>query len=284
MQDDESASEEVASTAKPSDLGLRLVSGVVMVAVALAALWSGPYAFGALVLLAGILMCWEWGRIVRGREFDFAFFIHAGTLVLSFVLGALGYAALATAILLAGAITLIQIQFGERSILSAVGVLYTGLPALSLLWIRGDEPHGFMAVLFLLLLVVVTDTAAFATGRLAGGPKLWPAISPNKTWSGLIGGVSASALAAGLVAFYLGGSVRTMASMGFVLGLFAQAGDLAESALKRRFGVKDASNLIPGHGGVLDRLDGVVAVAIAAALFAVVRDPSAPARAVLFGP
>lgn len=283
MQDDPAEAPLEAEPTPRSDLPMRIVSGVVLSIIALGALWAGPKPFGALVLLAGIVMSWEWGRIVRGSEFDLAFIIHAGALIVAFGLAAFGFAALGLAVLLAGAITMIPLQFGETGLLSAAGVLYTGLPALSLLWLRGDEPHGFLAAVFILVLVAVTDTAAYAAGRLIGGPRLWPRVSPNKTWSGLIGGVSASAVAGALFAYYAGGPITTLAMSGFLLGLIAQGGDLAESALKRRFGVKDASNLIPGHGGVLDRLDGVVAVAVAAALFALLADPSAPAKALLFG-
>jgi phosphatidate cytidylyltransferase len=283
MQDNEAGTASECPHSTSRELGLRLASGSVLAAIALFSLWLGPKPFGALVLVAGLLMSWEWGRIVRGVEFDLAFVIHAVSLVVAFTLASLGYAALGAAILLAGAITLIPLQFGERSLLSATGVLYTGLPALSLLWFRGDETLGFWAVAFLLTLVAVTDTAAYAVGRWIGGPRLWPRVSPNKTWSGLLGGVAGSAIAGVLFAQYLGASIPGLATAGILLGLIAQGGDLAESALKRRYGVKDASNLIPGHGGVLDRLDSVVAVALAAALFALVRNPSAPAAALLLG-
>jgi phosphatidate cytidylyltransferase len=283
MQDNEAGTACENSHSPSREFGLRLISGVVLAAISLFSLWLGPKSFGALVLVAGLLMSWEWGRVVRGVEFDLAFVIHAASLVVAFALASLGYAALGAAVLLAGAITLIPLQFGERSLLSAAGVLYTGLPALSLLWFRGDEPLGFWAVVFLLTLVAVTDTAAYFVGRWIGGPKLWPWVSPNKTWSGLLGGIAGSAIAAAFFAQYLGASIPRLTIAGLLLGLIAQGGDLAESALKRRYGVKDASNLIPGHGGVLDRLDSIVAVALAATLFALVRNPSAPAAALLLG-
>ena len=154
-------------------------------------------------------------------------------------------------------------------------------PAIALLWLRGDEPWGFWAVLFVIAVVVATDVAAFICGRTFGGPKLAPAISPNKTWSGLAGGISAAALAAALFTWVTGSSAIELAVLGAVLGAVAQAGDLTESALKRAFGVKDASNLIPGHGGFMDRADGIVAAAIAAALFALYVNPHAPAQALM---
>ena len=121
-------------------------------------------------------------------------------------------------------------------------------------------------------------------GRSIGGPKLWPEVSPNKTWSGLIGGVLAAAITGVLFAKISGtGSASWLASLGFIMGLVAQGGDLAESALKRHFNLKDASHLIPGHGGFMDRMDGVVTASIAAALIAFAIDAYAPARALLYG-
>jgi phosphatidate cytidylyltransferase len=139
-------------------------------------------------------------------------------------------------------------------------------------------------VLFILLAVAATDTAAYFTGRTIGGPKLWPAVSPNKTWSGLAGGVTAAALT-GVVFPYVSGSGWSswLAGLGLFLGLVAQGGDLAESALKRHFGLKDASNLIPGHGGFMDRMDGIVTASVAAALIALASEAYAPARALLYG-
>jgi len=159
------------------------------------------------------------------------------------------------------------------------------LPAISLLWLRASEPYGFAAVLFIFAVVWCSDIAAFAAGRLVGGPKLWPRISPNKTWSGLIAGVAAGAIAAVvIVSLVADTSLWRPAIVGLGLSLIAQGGDLSESALKRLFGRKDASDLIPGHGGFMDRMDSIVAVAIAAGLFALIVDPRAPAQALVFGP
>ena len=125
---------------------------------------------------------------------------------------------------------------------------------------------------------------AFVAGRSIGGPKLWPAISPNKTWAGFIGGVGSSAALSALFAQLIPGATSLkLGAIGLALGIVAQAGDLAESALKRRFNVKDAGRLIPGHGGLMDRLDGFVAVAIAAALLALLWNAKAPATALLLG-
>ena len=151
------------------------------------------------------------------------------------------------------------------------------------MWIRSDEPWGFAAILFLVAAVAATDVAAFFAGRTLGGPKLAPAISPNKTWSGFIGGITAAALTGAVAAHLFGGNPMTLALTGLALGVIAQGGDLAESALKRRFGVKDASNLIPGHGGFMDRVDGLIAAAIAAAVLASLINPAHPAAALVLG-
>jgi phosphatidate cytidylyltransferase len=163
-------------------------------------------------------------------------------------------------------------------------VFYVGLPAVALLWLRSDEPFGFTAVLFVFLVVWSSDTAAYAAGRSIGGPKLWPRVSPNKTWAGLIGALAAGAAAGAVFALLEPeADVVRLILLGVGLALVAQAGDLAESALKRLFNLKDASDLIPGHGGFMDRMDSVIAAAVAAALLALAIDAHAPARALLFG-
>jgi phosphatidate cytidylyltransferase len=238
-----------------------------------------------LVAIVALFVSWEWGRMVRGVAADLAFFIHAIAVTAAIVLALAGYAALGAAVLLTGAIILVPLVFGHGARLSALGVFYVGLPAISLLWLRSDEPYGFAAVLLVFAIVWCSDIGAFAAGRLIGGPKLWPRISPNKTWAGLIGGIAAGTSAAALVAvlFVTAASPARLALTGLGLSLVAQMGDLAESALKRLFGRKDASDLIPGHGGFMDRMDSIVAVAVAAGLLALVVDARAPARALLFG-
>lgn len=270
------------AVARRRDLMPRIVSGLVLAALALAVVYAGVMPFAALVIAIAVAMCWEWGRVVRGQQLDAAFGLHAGAVAVAVLLAAFGFAALGLVLVLIGAILVLLLQFGHQGRLSGIGVLYVGLPAVSLLWIRSNEPYGFAAVVFVLLVVCATDTFAYFGGRSIGGARLWPRISPNKTWAGLISGIVAATLVGVLFAFFLeGASHVALALTAFVLGLISQAGDLAESALKRGFGVKDASTLIPGHGGFLDRMDGVVFAAAAAALFAVVADMQAPARAIL---
>lgn len=285
MPDDTIASEESASMPRlSSNLKLRLISGSVLAAVAFGLAYWGPMAFAFLLLVCAVVISWEWGRLIRGVSFDLGFFVHAIAVAGAIVLAGAGYAALGLAMLLVAAITLIPLYFGHGARLSALGVFYVGLPALALLWIRSDEPFGFTAVLFIFAVVWSSDIAAYAAGRTIGGPKLWPAVSPNKTWAGLIGALCAGAIS-GVVFSMLepeAGAVR-LVLLGLALALVAQAGDLAESALKRHFHLKDASELIPGHGGFMDRMDSIVAVAVVSGLMALAIDPHAPARALLFG-
>jgi phosphatidate cytidylyltransferase len=269
----------------PPDLQKRILSGLAVAAIALLAVYAGPVPFAVLTLLISAIMSWEWGRVVRSDGFDTIGWVHIICVAVAAVLAGLGMAGLGVAAVVIGAITVIALSFGGTSTqLSGLGVLYTGLPLVSLIWLRSDEPLGFLAVVFVLLVVVVTDTAAFVSGKTAGGPKLAPTISPGKTWSGLVGGVVSAAVAAALFSRVTGsGSIYWLAALGLMLGLVAQAGDLGESALKRRFGLKDASDLIPGHGGFMDRMDGVVTAAMAASLLALAIDAYAPARALLYG-
>jgi phosphatidate cytidylyltransferase len=266
----------------PKDLMPRIASGVVLAAVAFALLYAGVRPFTLFVFGVATAMSWEWGHIVRRAGIDTACVVHCTAVGAGVAMTGYGFAALGLITVVIGALIVLALRFGERAKLSALGVLYVGVPCIGLLWLRGDEPYGFRAVLFLVLAVIVTDTAAYAVGRTVGGPKLWPRVSPNKTWSGLIGGVSAAALASGLFALAVpGASTGLLALTGLVCGLVAQAGDLAESALKRAHGVKDASQLIPGHGGFMDRMDGLVGAAVVAALFALSLNMHAPARALL---
>lgn len=268
------------------DLRKRIASGLVIGVVALLMTYLSPILFSILMFAVAAAMSWEWGRMVRQSAMpDTAMIVHILTVLVAAVLSATDMAGLAIAATLAGAIAVAALMFGVGNAqLSGAGVLYTGLPVVALAWLRGDEPLGFLATLFVLSSVVVTDVAAYASGRTLGGPKLWPEVSPNKTWSGLIGGVLAAGIAGALLAWLSGtGSAGWLASLGLILGLVAQGGDLLESALKRHFGLKDSSDLIPGHGGVMDRMDGIVTASVVAALVAFAIDAYAPARALLYG-
>jgi phosphatidate cytidylyltransferase len=279
-----SETEGVSTPWVSRNLKLRIVSGAVLGAVAFLLAYAGPLPFALLILVCAVVISWEWGRLVRGVTFDLGFFVHAIAVTVAIVLAAAGYAAIAVAVLVIAAITLIPLYVGRGARLSALGVFYVGLPAVALLWLRSDEPFGFTAVLFVFAVVWSSDTAAYAAGRAIGGPKLWPRVSPNKTWAGLLGALAAGAAAAAVfAALEPEASAVRLLLLGVGLAFVAQAGDLAESALKRLFNLKDASDLIPGHGGFMDRMDSIVAAAVAAALLALAVDPHAPARALLFG-
>jgi len=272
------------TAASARNLQERVVSGVVMVLVALALAYAGPIPFALLIVAVSLVMCWEWGHLVRATSADASFALHGAAVVAAIGLAMGGLPLLAFAVAVAGTLAMFAVSYTQRPALSAVGVSYVALPAAALVWLRHDEPNGFAAVIFLFLIVWTTDTMAFVFGRTIGGAKLCPSISPNKTWAGFFGGIVSSAVMAALFAALIpGASSLRLGLIGLALGVIAQMGDLAESALKRVLGVKDASHLIPGHGGVMDRMDGVVTVALAAAVFAVFWNGTAPALTLLIG-
>jgi len=173
--------------------------------------------------------------------------------------------------LLSGAVAWVA---GGRPLWTSLGVAYVGLPALSLIWLRAAPELGLSALLWLLIVVWTTDTAAYFSGRAIGGPRLAPRISPSKTWSGLCGGMLGAALTGALTTWLLGSErLLQAAGLGAVLAIVAQLGDLAESALKRAAQVKDSGSLIPGHGGLLDRVDGLLFAAPALALLGLIAGP-----------
>ncbi len=268
-----------------SELALRLISGLVMAALALALTWGGGWWFAALVGAGAAVLGWEWGRLVRGVSFDALAGLHMAVGVAATAFATAGALLWGLAIVALGALAALALRraTGGGGWFSALGFPYTGLPAIALVWLRSDETFGLAAVLFLFAVVWTSDSMAYATGRLIGGPKLWPRVSPGKTWAGLAGGTASSALMAFAFALALGGpaSALALALVGLLLALVSQGGDLVESALKRKFGIKDASGLIPGHGGLLDRVDGLVLAALAAAVLALAVDPGQPGAALL---
>lgn len=273
-----------------SNLVTRILSALVLIPVVAAAIWAGRPWFDALVILFAGLMAWEWARIA-GRRRNPADPAPAARLAVSdWALPGLVLAALVVIILLAerappplpidlpawGLIAIAAVlatvvalpAHRARAIWFGLGILYVALPALALLWLRDDPVTGLgvETLVWILALVIFTDTGAYAAGRSIGGPKLAPRISPNKTWAGLFGGVAAAALVGLLMALWLDGpSVWKLMILSGGLAVIEQMGDLFESAFKRRFGVKDSSHIIPGHGGVLDRVDGLLTVSVAVA-------------------
>jgi phosphatidate cytidylyltransferase len=272
----------MAAQPKRSALLTRLISALILIPVALAAIWfSGPeypaLRGSPLILLVaavGGILAWEWARLCNRGHLSFA-----GVLLIVLVLLAVALAvfmrdmtgiwALVSSAALVAALA--RLEHDTRPYWLGFGALYIGLPCLAILWIRGHPGGGLATLLWMFALVWAIDTGAYAAGRLIGGPKLAPTISPNKTWAGLIGGVLA-ATAVGFAAYSLlpAGNSLWLAPLSAVLALVEQAGDLFESAAKRQAGVKDSSGLIPGHGGALDRLDGLLAVSAAVAALCVV--------------
>lgn len=237
----------------------RILSALVLGPVALAAAWFGGWAFVALIAVGGVLLGWEWSRLCHGGNFGkggiLLSVLAAAAAVAGKLAPAYGLLLIPVAMLLAPAL---QRRDDRSPLWLAFGGVYILLPVLSLVWLR---EQGRPLLFWVLLLVWATDIGAYAAGRTIGGPKLAPKISPNKTWAGLIGGMIAAAVVGSLMAPYFSGEWPVVALYSGVLAVIAQVGDFGESWVKRRFGVKDSSNIIPGHGGVLDRVDGLLAVA-----------------------
>lgn len=254
------------------ELRLRILSGIVMAAVVLAATWYGGLAFRLLSAAIALLVYYEWSTITRlGGADRLIGWVLLGLIVITIIFGATG---LGVVLLAAGLIvTFVRAIAGEEAkVWLPAGVFYAGLSGLSLAAIRGGDATGLSAMLFVFALVWATDILAYFVGRAIGGPKLAPRISPGKTWSGAIGGTISAVIAGSAVALSLtDASPIWIVPTALVLSVASQAGDLFESFIKRRFGVKDSSHLIPGHGGVMDRVDGLVIACFAAFLLMAVR-------------
>jgi phosphatidate cytidylyltransferase len=243
-----------------ADLGLRLASGLALAAIALADLWAGGAWAAAFLMLVLVLMLWEYHRMVTGIEA-----IAVPSLAVPCLAGmaALGVTAAwgppkGLPCLAAGAI-LVALSGRHWAAWLVAGFLYMTLAIGALIVLRDRQPEGVLLILWLVVVVVAADVGAYFVGRRVGGRKLWPRVSPGKTWSGAFGGLAAAGLVGMFFAWLVVGwhPVR----IGFLslgIAVCSQLGDLLESGVKRRFGVKDASRLIPGHGGVMDRLDGVM--------------------------
>lgn len=245
----------------------RTVAGILLGLPVLFFIWIGTPAFEAMVALAAGILAWEWFGITGSGQSQ-----KSGLL-----LGCVVVVAVAVAASFSLGVALLALALGTALVVLAtrgapwmtLGTLYIGLPCVALVWLRNEPTLGREIVLWLLLVVWASDIGAYAAGRLIGGPKLAPRISPNKTWAGLAGGIGAAAATSFGFASHLGGAhLAPAASLGALLAVAAQLGDLGESWVKRRFGVKDASSLIPGHGGLLDRVDALLVVILIVACIA----------------
>lgn len=268
------------SPAGRSNLASRVIVGVFLAVVAIADIWVGGPAFTVMIAAGVSVVLWEWGAMHGippawraagvGTLLTASAMAHSGRPVQALVL-------LGAAILVFFLMSAMMRTVGKRWL--STGLLYAGLPAVALIWLR-QQPDGFALVMWTMGVVWATDIFAYFAGRAIGGPKIWTAISPNKTWAGLGGGMLAAALFSILFARFSGWpqTMLAMALIGALLAVIAQVGDFFESWLKRRAGVKDSGTLLGGHGGVMDRVDGLVPVSVVVALWV---GAQAPARLAL---
>jgi phosphatidate cytidylyltransferase len=253
-----------------TNLGLRIASAVVLVpAVVAAVMVDANWPYLVLISIGVAVLAIEWGGMSAPRApLRIAAAVTAAVLVAVF-LTHLGHPVWSWIAMVAGSLACALVARGvaERPADAAFGVIYLAPAAICLAWLRSTH-QGPWWTLMLLLVTWAADIGAFAVGSTFKGPKLWPRFSPNKTWSGFVGGLAAAmavgTLMTALSAFQL--NLWAAALIGLVVGLATMAGDLWESALKRRFGVKDSGDLIPGHGGLLDRVDGLMFAVVVMAL------------------
>lgn len=262
---------------KQFGLPVRIASALVLAPPVLVALYLGPPYSDVLIWTAATLVAWEWARLCGGGAAGPLGVGVPGAVLIAAVLAAsiaaaLGFYSVAGWVIATGSagagLAATRNRLGDP-IWYAIGVAYLGTAVLAFLWLRADLFSGRAVILWLIAVVWATDVGAYVAGRSIGGPRLAPSISPGKTWAGLAGGALAAAMVGSAVALVMGAAylgligLSRVALAAAVLAVVAQAGDLFESHLKRRAGAKDSSNLIPGHGGVLDRIDGLLAAALA---------------------
>jgi phosphatidate cytidylyltransferase len=251
------------------NLLMRVAAALVLAPLTIALAYAGGSLWVALVTLAAVGLYIEWLTIVAMRM---PRVLAAGVVALAIagLFLATGRIDASLLVFVVGLAAVVLLSH-ERRLWTAAGFGYAAAAEVASVVVRFDHTYGFAALILILLVVWVTDIGGYFAGRGIGGPKLWPRVSPKKTWAGAIGGFVASlAVAAGFAAFGLGKTAPVLL-LGAVLSIASQFGDLFESAVKRRFGVKDSSHIIPGHGGLLDRLDGFVAAIVLAAIFGFLR-------------
>jgi phosphatidate cytidylyltransferase len=258
--------------AAANNLALRIASAAVLVPLALLTAYLGEWPFALFWGIAAIAVLWEWTTLVAGRNHRMMFSSCASAIAVAALVAWLSRPI--TAIMLIGLGVLAALIFAprERRLWIAAGIGYAGTMLLAPMLLRADAVDGFFAMALLFAVVWTTDVLGYFAGRTFGGPKLVPAISPKKTWSGAIAGVLGAVFVAVLIAGFFGSFDKAViAIIALLLSVVAQLGDLLESWVKRQFGAKDASHLIPGHGGVMDRLDGFWAAALVGCLIGLLR-------------
>ncbi len=249
-----------------TNLQQRIASAAILATLVLVVTWFGGFPFRFLTVVMGAGVFVEWRRITGAGSTTVLAKASELLLVVSFAVLLAGLPApiVFAAILIAALVGFAAKFAGQASTWLGWGILYAAVPAASLSFLRGDNDGGLLAVLFLFALVWATDIFAYFVGRAIGGPKMAPAISPGKTWSGAIGGAVAAVIAGLTVAAIAGLPVTAMLALIILLvSIWSQIGDLFESWVKRTFGVKDSGTIIPGHGGIMDRVDALVAAATA---------------------
>jgi phosphatidate cytidylyltransferase len=249
------------------ELGKRVISGIVLGIAAIGSAWIGGIVFLLIWLLAAVAVWWEWTGVIKAAPRPLLAGVGGVALVCMAVALAMDAPAIAFVCAVIGAgVATAAVQ--ERRVWAGAGVIYAALVLIPSVMLREDAGFGLTAILWLFAVVWGQDTGAYFAGRLLGGPKLAPAISPSKTWSGAAGGMIVGVAAGIAVLHFAGAAIRPMLIVVSVSVIAsAMLGDLLESWIKRRFGVKDAGALIPGHGGAMDRLDGfVIAAAVALAI------------------
>ena len=270
----------------------RTASALVLAPLAIGAALAGGWIFAAACTVTAALVLWEWSILVS-RATDWRILAPGvsalcaaavlaqtnspGLAIATVALGAVG-AAVATGVAPQG-----ERRSARSAFWAAAGVFYAGIVLISPIVLRSDPQMGFAALAFLFATVWATDIFAYLTGRSLGGPLLAPRLSPKKTWTGAVGGLAGGVVAGSLVAYASAGTSPVAAGvLALILSIAAQGGDLLESSVKRRFGAKDTSALIPGHGGVMDRVDGFLVAALIATVIGALRfGAAASARGLL---
>jgi phosphatidate cytidylyltransferase len=266
-----------------NNLLLRVVSAAVLAPLALVAAYIGGLPFALFWGIAALVVLWEWMTLVVGPNYRLLVLSCAAAIAVADFLAWLGRPVTALFMVGLGALAGAIFAPGERRLWVLAGTGYAGGMVLAPVFLRADAGFGFAVILLLFAIVWTTDVLGYFAGRAFGGPKLWPAVSPKKTWSGAIAGTVGAVAVALLVAAQFGSFDRiAIIAVALLLSIMAQAGDLFESWVKRRFDAKDSSHIIPGHGGVMDRLDGFWAAAVAGCVIGVLRGGfDEPARGVL---
>lgn len=266
-----------------NNLVLRIVSAIVLAPLALVAAYLDGWPFALFWGLAAVAVLWEWTALVAGPGHRLMFSACGSAIAIAAFVAWLHRPIAATLLVGLGALAATIFAAREHRGWITAGVGYAGIMLLAPMLLRGDDNYGFLAMVLLFAIVWTTDILGYFAGRAFGGPKLCPAISPKKTWSGAIAG-ALGAMIVGMAVARFSASLNpiALAIVALLLSVLSQMGDLLESFVKRRFGAKDASQLIPGHGGVMDRLDGFWAAALAGCLIGLLRGGfDAPARGLL---